>query len=70
MGQDRFEPIEVSVDVVLAETDKAIGFKDPGDDELTWIPKSQICDESEVNEKGDSGTLVIPYWLAFDKGLI
>lgn len=34
-----------------------------------WVPKSQIRDESEVKAVGDEGTLVIPAWLASDKGI-
>jgi len=33
------------------------------------IPKSQIMDGSEVEGKGDEGELVIPKWLALDRGL-
>lgn len=40
------------------------------DEELVWIPKSQIHDDSEVYRKGTEGTLVIPEWLALDKGII
>jgi len=34
-----------------------------------WIPKSQIHEDSEVNEMGDVGNLVITRWLAEQKGL-
>lgn len=34
-----------------------------------WLPKSQIADESEVQEKGDNGVVVIPSWLAEDREL-
>ena len=66
---DRFEPVEVEVEKVIAETDKAIGIIVDEDDEPTWIPKSQIADESEVQAKGDHGTMIIPRWLAEEKGL-
>jgi hypothetical protein len=35
-----------------------------------WIPLSQIDDDSEVWEPEQTGTLVIPEWLAKEKGLI
>ena len=35
-----------------------------------WIPKSQLSDESEIQEKGDKGLLVIPEWLAIEKELV
>lgn len=53
----------------LAETPSAI-LVDVGEDKPVWIPKSQIDDASEVREKGDEGELVIPEWLAQDRGLI
>lgn len=36
----------------------------------TWIPKSQITDNSEVWKKDDKGLLVITEWIAIKKGLI
>lgn len=36
-----------------------------------WVPKSQIDkEESEVLKLGDQGFLVIPEWLAKEKGLL
>lgn len=64
---DRNEPVEIAVTEVIAETDKAILCV--VDDEDVWIPISQIDDASEVWEYGDEGTLVIPRWLAEEKGL-
>jgi len=64
---DQNEPVEVEVTEVIAQTDKAILCVIEG--EHVWIPTSQIKDESEVCEDGDSGTLVIPRWLAKEKGL-
>lgn len=58
---------EVYVEVEK-ETDKAILVND-GEDTY-WIPKSQIDEESEVHHEGDEGLLVIPEWLAEDKGMI
>jgi hypothetical protein len=40
------------------------------DGQEVWIPKSQIDEEeSEVQEVGDEGILVIPTWLADRNGL-
>jgi len=33
------------------------------DDELRWIPKSQVHEDSEVCAVGDEGMLVVPEWL-------
>ncbi len=41
--------------------------------EYTWIPHSQLHDDSELwqqSVKGDEGTLVIPRWLANEKGFL
>lgn len=35
-----------------------------------WIPRSMIGIKSEVKEKGDSGRLLIPKWLAEERGFI
>jgi len=35
-----------------------------------WIPRGQIGYKSEVKEKGDSGLLLIPEWIAKERGLI
>jgi hypothetical protein len=50
----------------VKETDAAI-LVDTGDEE-TWIPKSQIIG-GDVHEEGDEGTMVIPEWLAIERGL-
>lgn len=62
------EAIEIDVEEVTVETDKAILIWTDG--EAFWIPKSQIDESSEVQGKGDSGTLLIPEWLAKEKGIL
>lgn len=64
---DRNEPFEVEVDRIEVETDKAIMFTKEGEE--FWIPKSKILPGSEVEGLGDSGTLLIPTWIAHEKGL-
>lgn len=39
-------------------------------DKEIMIPKSQIGATSEVQGDGDSGVLVIPRWLAEDRGML
>ena len=51
----------------IRETDAAIQVVIEG--AKHWIPKSQIDDDSEVNEEGDEGQLVITEWIAEQKGL-
>lgn len=73
MSEDRFTVtkknlIWVDVDEVRVATASAILVSD-GTVEV-WIPKSQIGSLSEVKDKGDKGRLLIPEWLAQDRGLI
>lgn len=35
-----------------------------------WVPRTVIHDDSEVFEKGDTGTLVLKTWWAEDRGLV
>jgi hypothetical protein len=34
------------------------------------VPKSEISPESEVQDQGDAGTLIIPVWLAYQIGAV
>jgi hypothetical protein len=38
------------------------------EDEPGWVPKSQLHPDSEVRARGDVGVLIIPAWLAAEKG--
>jgi hypothetical protein len=53
---------------VIAETGKALLIFDGEHQE--WVPRSQIGRASEVQEKGDKGSILIPEWLAKEKGFI
>lgn len=59
---------------VLAHTDKAVLVRHEGSD--YWIPFSQIDPESSIVkegkdfEKGDTGSIIIPRWLAAQKGIV
>lgn len=52
----------------LKETDAALLCLIDGRE--VWIPKSQIDDDSEVWEEGQSGDLVVTEWFATKEGLI
>jgi len=59
---------EGEVELVRA-TDRALLVNYEGEE--IWIPKSQVDDDSEIyshRQVGEKGTLVIPYWLAEEKG--
>jgi len=40
------------------------------DGKSVWIPQSMIHDDSEVYKGDTAGTLIVPEWLAREKGLI
>ena len=64
------EPVEVFVEKVLAETDKALlCLCDGGDEEGVWLPRSQLL-ESEIDTVDDTGYVEIPQWLAEEKELV
>lgn len=65
----RNEPVEIEGCKATRETDKALLVEVEETGEEYWIPKSQIQDDSEVYEKGHEGKLVLPRWLAKEKGL-
>ena len=63
------ELFDIEIDgFVTRDTQKAILISYA--DHQYWIPKSQIHDDSEVYEAGTDGTLIIPRWLAEEKGLV
>lgn len=64
---DGTELVEVDVDRVDKTTDDAIHVVVGHG--RAWIPRSQIDDDSEVTDYGDSGVLVVPRWLARDRDL-
>lgn len=61
------EPVSIDDVECLKETDKALLCLIDGEE--IWIPKSQIDEESEVYEEGQTGLLVITRWLAEQNGL-
>lgn len=74
MDPERFEPVSFENCTVDRETEKAFLVIVHGD-QKAWIPKSQIHEDSEIyaNDEEDwshEGTLVIPRWIAEDKGLV
>jgi hypothetical protein len=53
--------------VAIHETEKALHVR-LYDDEMAWVPKSQIHDDSEVWSNGQKGTLIVTEWYAKQKG--
>lgn len=54
----------------IAETDMALLVRiDVDDEDERWVPKSVVAEESEVQEKGDAGELVVAEWWAKKAGL-
>jgi len=66
-AKDNYDTVEVIFQSLQTETAKGYGFKDDGDEELTWLPKSQVSNLHELN----SGYIFeIPVWLAKKQDLI
>lgn len=68
----RSECVAIEDVEVVRETEKALlcAFELKNGRQELWIPKSQIHDDSEVYEEDTEGVLVIPEWLAIEKGLV
>ena len=67
MVTDGDDPFYFEVSDVLKNTGAAllVVTDDMGEQ---WIPISQIHDDSEVEDVGDSGVMAIKHWLAVDRG--
>jgi hypothetical protein len=65
--RERYSAVEVEVDTVVRETNDAILCA--VGKEVIDIPKTLIDEASEVKAPGDSGALVVPLWLARDRGV-
>lgn len=61
-------PAAIENVVALRATEKALLCEVDG--KQVWIPQKLIHDDSEVWKPGDEGELVIPMWLAEEKGLV
>lgn len=70
MSTDRDEPTTYDDVEVIQVTDNSLLCDVDGEE--VWIPKSQLLPNSELKEEskiGDVGTLIIPYWLAENRGI-
>ena len=71
MSNSDREPVSFPGVTVIRATSKALLVCI--DESEVWIPKSQLCDESEIDaaaDEGDEGELVVPEWMAIEKGLV
>jgi len=61
------EGVSLGHGIAMAQTDKAvlIDIEDHGE---TWIPQSQIHDDSEVWKSGQDGEVVVTLWFAEKRG--
>lgn len=53
----------------IRATEKAVLVRRANGEEV-WVPQSQICDDSEIFRRGDTGTLVVKRWYAEKEGWI
>jgi hypothetical protein len=65
--KERYKMVEVDDCVCSIATTNAILVVCEGEE--TWIPASQVHEDSEVYKPGTEGTLVIPRWVAEMKEL-
>ena len=69
-GKTLAQYCEVSC-ILLKESPSGKAFLiDHGTEEAVWVPKSQIQNHPDELEEGASVDLLIPKWLATEKGLI
>jgi hypothetical protein len=69
MSDPTKEPCSYEV-VVHANTVYAVLCEVLEADTKVWIPFSEMMEDSdEVRTEGDEGTIIIPRWLAEEKGL-
>jgi len=59
--------VEIDGVCALRETDRALLCDIHG--RRVWIPFAQIAESSQVRSAGDTGSLLIPMWLAKSRGL-
>lgn len=72
-GDEGDEPLTFNVDQIIAVTDKAALCRIDG--EKVWLPFSEMDPSSEILIDRDSlleatGDVIIPRWLAEEKGLV
>lgn len=68
MSSQNDDPVTVSDLTLHVETDAALGVIADGEEDVIWLPKSQL-EEHTLTEIGSKGMAVMPQWLADKKGL-
>ena len=69
MGDDKdWDPVTISDAKCIHESDGG-ALRVVVDGKSYWIPKKLVNEDSEVYKKNTDGDLIIPTWLAEDKGL-
>jgi hypothetical protein len=69
MSRDGDEPVEIEIEEpAFANTGRAVLVRYQGEE--MWIPFSEIDPASDVWKKGDTGKMIIPRWLARNKGIV
>jgi hypothetical protein len=74
MSEKNWEPVEIEdckCERLSASGKAVLITRDGGSDyQAEWIPCALIRDESEAYKPGTDGVLVIPQWLAEEKGFV
>jgi hypothetical protein len=65
------EPVSVGKVVCVGATPRALKVRKGSGMEArtTWIPRSVVHEDSEVQEQGDEGDLFVAEWYALKEGL-
>ena len=61
---------ENTVVVCKSKSGLALLVRFEDQEEPQWMPQSQIDDDSEVFDEGQSGLLIVSRWIAEEKGLV
>lgn len=61
-------PVELDDVTLIKATDKDILIRTEDGTEA-WIPRSCVLEGTEITKEGDVGGLMIPSWLADERGL-
>jgi hypothetical protein len=62
------EPYGIDDATCVRVTDDGACINSPFFGEETWIPRKGIHEDSDIQDEGDEGTLLVEGWLARDRG--
>jgi hypothetical protein len=66
----RNDPTEIENCTCVGEVAKAIRVTNHDTGTTEWFPRSLIEHDSDIRKTGDKGSLIVPRWIAEDRGWI